>query len=79
MRGQPYNITEYLENKDGNKSMYSTSWRGLQNKERTASWKDPIAMSNINNLSPDPKTINTALNRREKFSNDMATVTKKFF
>lgn len=79
MRGQPYNITEFIDLKEPVKSMYSTSWRGLQNKEKTTSWKEPLAMSNVNNLSPDPKTMNTAFSRREQFSTDMKNMTKKFF
>lgn len=78
MRGQPFNITEFVELKEPKKSAYQERFRGLQNKALTKK-ADVVRDSIVNHVSPDPTMVKNLTNRKQQFSKDMLNMTVKTF
>ena len=67
MRGQPFNIVEFVEMKEPKRSDYQDTFKGLQNKALTK--KAEVQRDSIvNHVSPDPTMLKTIDSRRNQFS-----------
>jgi hypothetical protein len=78
MRGQPYNIIEFVENKEPKRSDYQETFKGLQNASRTK--KAEVQRDSIvNHVSPDPTSQKTIDKRRTTHVQDMKNMTMRTF
>ena len=71
LRGQPYNITEYVELKDPKNTSYQASMRGLQPDDKAKIVDYERISCGMGAVIPDPMTMTRQSNRIKKFSTDL--------
>lgn len=79
LRGQPYNITAYVELKQPTRTSYQASMHGLQPDDRAKVVDYERSSCGIGGVIPDPMTMTRASLRIAGFSDDLRRAEKTEF
>ena len=79
LRGQPYNITAYVELKQPLSTSYNATMRGNQPDDRAKVVDYERSSCGIGGVIPDPMTMTRASLRMQGFSNDLRKAEKTEF
>lgn len=79
LRGQPYNITSYIELKQPKKTFYQDTMTGIQAKDKAKIVDLEHNSCGIGGVIPDPMTMTKNSNRLAQFSDDLRVAEKKEF
>ena len=79
LRGQPYNITSYIELKQPKKTSYQETMAGIQAKDKAQIVDHEHNSCGIGGVIPDPMTMTKNSNRILQFRDDLRVSEKKEF
>lgn len=79
LRGQPYNITHYVELKQPKKTSYQETMHGKHHDDKAKIVDHERASCGIGGVIPDPMTMTKNSLRMQTFSNDLRAAENKEF
>lgn len=79
LRGQPYDITRYVELKDPKYSSYQETMHGKAHKDKPKPVDMERTSCGIGGVIPDPMVMKLNQTRKERFSESLKNVLKKDF
>mmetsp|Transcript_13151 Transcript_13151/g.22262 ORF Transcript_13151/g.22262 Transcript_13151/m.22262 type:complete len:155 (-) Transcript_13151:37-501(-) len=79
LRGQPFNITAYVEPRDPKITSYQATMQGKHHKDKAKILDFERLSCGVGGVIPDPLVLSKNQSRLRKFSNDLTNMTQQQF